>query len=178
MKSHLHKTDTPMEIILELNKKFGTGYQARMIMGPLNNTIDDQPFTLYEAAQGAQMALEEINKATGSHYELQKVMRITDGALRVNKDRDFASAKLLQDIESGSGKLAIPAQTDYSHKKVDGKDEIVFTGRGTVLFTYFSWYDDKLPKAKEALHRYCEYLALHGYGSGASGNHGCVVKNG
>lgn len=164
MKAYLNKKDTPMKAVLELNKKFGKGYQGHLIMGPLDSVIDCEPFTLYEAAQGMKMAIDEINKSTGSHYELQKVMSITDEALRANKDRDFASAKVLHDIDSGTMKYTIPETYDYKHAEIDGKDEVLFTGRGTVLLTYFSWLDDKTPKAKECLKRYCEYLALHGGG--------------
>jgi len=31
-----------------------------------------------------------------------------------------------------------------------------------------SWRGDKKPKAYEALRRYCQYLAMHGYGANAS----------
>ncbi|WFD09967.1 hypothetical protein [Tepidibacter hydrothermalis] len=58
--------------------------------------------------------------------------------------------------------------SDCKTAMVDGKEEVVFTGRGAMLLVYFSWIDDKMPKAYESLKRYCQYLASHGYGNGAT----------
>lgn len=58
--------------------------------------------------------------------------------------------------------------SDCKTAMVDGEEEVVLTGRGVMLLTYFSWTDDKIPKAYESLKRYCQYLDSHGYGSGAT----------
>ena len=54
--------------------------------------------------------------------------------------------------------------TDYTKKMINGKEEILLTGRGIILFAFLSWRYDKMPKAKLALQKYCEYLAMHRYG--------------
>ena len=154
---------------LELNQKHGHGYQARLIMnGVIDSVIDDEPFTLDEAYSGAVFAIEEINKESGYNYDPYKVITIRGDAIEGNKRHDFTTARVARDIEQGRGELTTPFATDYTKKEIDGKEEICFTGRGAVLMTFFAWRDDKLPKAREALRRYCEYLAMHGYGGGTS----------
>ena len=54
--------------------------------------------------------------------------------------------------------------TDYTTKIIDGKEEIILTPRGVILMVFYSWHDDKMPKGKLALQKYCEYLALRRYG--------------
>lgn len=58
--------------------------------------------------------------------------------------------------------------SDSKTVMIDGKEEVVLTGCGVMLLTYFSWTDDKIPKAYESLKRYCQYLASHGYGGGTT----------
>ena len=53
---------------------------------------------------------------------------------------------------------------DYTTKIIDGKEEIILTGRGVILMVFYSWHEDKMPKGKLALQKYCEYLALRRYG--------------
>lgn len=166
MKAHI--AQPKLETIFELNQRYGHGYQARMVMeGVFESVLDDEPYTLYDVGSGTAMALREIEKETGYHYEMHEVVRITDEALRVNKDTDLASARIFRDIESGGGEYA-RERHDVTTAMVDGKEEEVISARGVVLISYFSWLDDHMPKAREALHRYCEYLAMHGYGAGAS----------
>lgn len=167
MKAHVRK-QPQLVTILELNKRYGYGYQGRLIMdGVIDSVIDNEPYNLYEIASGMKAALDEINKATGYHYELHKVLRVTDEALKINKDKDLASAKIFRDIKCGNYEMTRPAQADYKTAEVDGEEQVLLSGRGVVKFVYFSWMDDKLPKAREGLLRYCEYLAMHGCGGGA-----------
>lgn len=58
---------------------------------------------------------------------------------------------------------------DFQTKTVNDEDDVYLTGRGVVLMTYFAWMDEKLPKAREILRRYCKYLGAHGYGANAAG---------
>lgn len=166
MKSHIRQPE--LKTVLELNRKYGIGYQARMILDGIESVIDDEPYTLYDVAQGAVAAIEEINSQGGYNYKPHEVLQVTDEALRANKDADLASARMYRDAQSGKHELITPSGGDCREVEIDGKKEIAFTGRGTVLVTYFSWLDDHLPRAHEALRRYCEYLALHGYGGGAT----------
>lgn len=158
-----------MEILLELNQKYGTGYQVHLLHGPVDSVMDVEPFTLYDAAQGAQIAVDEINKAMQTDYKLWECMKITDEALQANKSRDFASAQLFQDIKTGRHKLTQPKPTyDIMKRDVDGEEEILFTGRGVVLFCFLTWVDEKNAKSKLFLQRYCNLIAMRGYGKGAS----------
>lgn len=158
-----------MEILLELNQKYGTGYQVHLLHGPVDSVMDVEPFTLYDAAQGAQIAVDEINKAMQTDYKLWECMKITDEALQANKSRDFASAQFLRDIKSGTYKLARPKPTpDVMKQEVDGEEEILFTARGVVLMAFLLWVDEKNAKSKLFLQRYCNLIAMRGYGKGAS----------
>lgn len=158
-----------MEAIIELNKKYGIGYQARLRMGLLDSTINDKPFSLYEVVNGLKVAIEEINKAQNTDYKLYEIMKITDEALRVNKSNDLASAKILKDIEAGTGELAIAvSQTDFHKQVIDGEEEFLMTARGVLLFSYFLWIDEKNEKAGNTIKKYCEHLAMKGYSAGKS----------
>lgn len=158
-----------MEIILELNKKFGTGYQVHLLHGPVDSVMDLEPYTLYDAAQCAQVTVEEINKAMKTDHKAWECMKITDEALQANKSRDFASAQILQDIKTGRHKLARPEPTsDIMRHEVDGEEEILFTGRGVVLMAFLLWVDEKNAKSKLFLQRYCNLVAMRGYGKGSS----------
>ena len=55
-------------------------------------------------------------------------------------------------------------KSEHTTTIIDGKEEIVFTGCGVILFVFLSWRVEKMPKAKLALHKYCEYLAMRRYG--------------
>lgn len=157
-----------MEIYLELNQKFGHGFQVHIVHGPLNKTYDEEALDMYTAGAYAGTLLEAVNKEMGTSYEPHQAIRVTKEALEDNAKTDFAAARTLQDIRSEKYELSTPGEWDCKTAVIDGKKEMVFSGRGTVLITYFSWRDDKMPKAREALERYCQYIAAHGYKGGAS----------
>lgn len=168
MKAHINNTAPNLVTYIELNQRHGVGYQARMVMSDadgvmIESVLDTEPFTLDEAVAGTIAAIEEINTAQGYDYKPEQVIRIVQDGIDANKSREFSTAKLARDIETGTFELCHENKPDVMHK-----EELVFTGRGTVLCTYFAWLDDELPKALEAMKRYCQYLALHGYGKGAS----------
>ena len=50
---------------------------------------------------------------------------------------------------------------------VDKKGEPLYTVRGTLKMGLLLWRDEANHGAREVLRRYCQYLALHGYGRGA-----------
>lgn len=161
MKARMKKKAPPLKTIVELNQKYGIGYQARMVMGDMESVFDSEPYTLYDIGESVSAALDEINEKGGYNYKLHEVIQITHEALDANKGRDLASMKFYQSLDNGGNGFLAPAQD------IGDGEEILLTGRGTVLCIYFSWVDDRLPKAHEALKRYCEYLAFHGYGKGA-----------
>lgn len=57
---------------------------------------------------------------------------------------------------------------DYRTAIVDGKEELVLSGRGVILFAYSAWMDDRMTRARDVLVRYCQYLAMHRYNGGAT----------
>lgn len=50
---------------------------------------------------------------------------------------------------------------------LDDKPETMLSARGVLLFYLSSWKIDKNEIAHNGLRKYCEYLAMHGYGQGA-----------
>lgn len=130
--------------------------------------MDESPFTIYEAAQGAQITVDEINKVTGSNYILSEVLRLDGEAIKANKEMDLTSAKIARDIKSGAGKY-VEERVYYSdHSIEDDEDNALITGRGAIVFIFLTWVDDKLPKAKEIMEKYCRLISMRGYGGGAS----------
>ena len=150
-----------LNVYIELNQKYGYGFQARLVLdGIVDSVIDVNPFTLDEVLSGATYAVEEINRETGNNYDPHNCIKIAGTSIEANKGSDFTTARVARDIRQGKGELVSPIRTD------DG-DEIVLTGRGVILVSYFAWMDDNMPNARRVLTRYCEYLASHGYGAGA-----------
>jgi len=75
---------------------------------------------------------------------------------------------MLQDIKSGTFDLSVPAGPDAKEMMLDGKKELMLSGRGVVLFYYSAWRSCGNEKAHEGLRRYCEYIAAHGCRGGAA----------
>lgn len=158
-----------MEIYMELNQQYGRGFQLRVVHGPMNKVYDEEPWTMYEAGGHAGALLELMNKELGTSYEPHQVLRVTQEALEVNaKSGDFGAMRMLQDVRTKQFNLTLPDGCDCMRRIIDGEEQLVFSGRGTVLVTYFTWTDDKNQKAREAMKRYCEYLAAHGFKGGAA----------
>ena len=157
---------------LELNQRYGYGYQGRIVMkGILESVIDSEPFTLDEAYGGCVAAIEHINKECGYNYIPREVILITEEAIDANKRNDFATARIAQDIEKGHGELVVPMSEnpDIQRMFVDGKQEDMLSARGAVLLVGAAVREDpKNTKAKAIMMKYCEYLALRGYGKSAN----------
>lgn len=169
IKANTQKHIPELITYLEPNEKCGRGWQARQVIDGVSGVpLDYEPFTLGEVTGLIADALDTINKETGYNYKVHEVVRITQEGLDANKATDFTAARVLKDMADGTHVLTRPHEVDMEWQEVDGKREPCFTGRGVVLMAYFSWVDDNLPKAAEAVRRYCQYLALHGYGKGAS----------
>lgn len=157
-----------MEILLDLNRRLGTGYQIRIMHGVLDKTFDEEPLTLYEAGAYAGTLLEEVNEAFGTKYKPYQVVHTTLEGLEANAKRDLASARMLQDIKSEKYAYCTPAKEDFRKTIINGKEDYLLSGRGVVLTTYFCWTDDKNEKARSALLRYCQYIATRGFKGGAT----------
>jgi len=52
---------------------------------------------------------------------------------------------------------------------VGGKEEVLLSASGVLILAYLGWVDDHLPKCKESLERYCNYLNWQGYKGTALG---------
>lgn len=159
-----------MKIILERNKKFGRGYQVHLLHGPVDSVMDLEPYTLYDATQGAQVTVDEINKQTGTSYKLHEVLHIDGEAIEANKDTDLASARFARDIQTDKGEYVTQRENtaDVMRQEVDGKEEVLLSGRGVMLYAWLGWSDEKNAKSRELLRQYCNLLAMRGYGKGAS----------
>lgn len=157
-----------MEIYMELNQRFGRGFQLRVLHGPMDKVYDTEPWTMSEAGAHAGLLLEMINKELGTKYQPHQVLRVTNEAMEVNaKYGDFSSARMLQDIQSKKFELSTPFTQDFRKDVIDGEEQILLTGRGVVIFSCFTWKKENNQKAKEAMRRYCEYIAVHGFKGGA-----------
>lgn len=159
-----------MKIILEKNENYGRGYQVHLLHGPVDSVMDLEPYTLYDATQGAQVTVDEINKRTGTSYKLHEVLHINGEAIEANKDTDLASARFARDIQTGKGEYVTQRENtaDVMRQEVDGKEEVLLSGRGVMLYAWLGWSDEKNAKSKEILRQYCNLLAMRGYGKGAS----------
>lgn len=159
-----------MKIILEKNKKFGRGYQVHLLHGPVDSVMDLEPYTLYDATQGAQVTVDEINKRTGTEYKLHEVLHIDGEAIEANKDTDLASARFARDIQTGKREYVTEEieTRDFCWHEIDGKKELMLSGRGVMLYAWLGWSDEKNAKSRELLRQYCNLLAMRGYGKGAS----------
>lgn len=159
-----------MRLLFELNQRHGRGYQVHLIMPPVDSVYDSEPMTLYEAGECAAVAIDEINKGMGTNYQLLEVVSITDEALQANSTSDLASMKILRDIKKHNFEHVYPAPTQPDFKKtiIDGEETYLMNGRGAALTCYFSWKDDKLPKARQFLESYCRLIASRGAKGGAT----------
>lgn len=136
-----------MEIRFELRR----GFQIRLVHGPVNKVYDQEPMNLYQAGACANKLLDELNRELGTSYTPQQVFRVPGEALEANARTDFAAARMLQDIKSGAFDLSIPAGPDVKEMMVDGKKELMFSGRGVVLFYHSVWKDNQNEKALDGL---------------------------
>lgn len=157
-----------MEIRLELNERAGRGFQVHLIHGPVDKLFDGDPLPLHEAVICALELLDAVNEAQGTDYTPNQVVRVPADALKGNAKTDFSAACLLQDIGTQRYELSTPAGQDVAEMVVDGERQPVISGRGVVLMAWAAWQEDCMPKAKDALRRYCEYISAHGHQGGAS----------
>lgn len=92
-----------MKAIIELNEKYGYGYQARMIIGGLEGVIDGHPAKLADILTGIQDALNEINEREGKQYDLNEVIGIEKDALEINAIYDPFSAEFFEYLMQREG---------------------------------------------------------------------------
>lgn len=150
-----------MEIRLELNQRFGHGFQLHLMNGPMDKLFDHEPLTMAEAGAYAGMLLDAINGELGTDYIPAQVVRVTNDALESSAKTDFTAARILHDAKSRPG-------ADVREVVVDSEKQSVVSARGVILMAWAAWKDDHISKAKDALRRYCEYISAHGYQGGAS----------
>lgn len=162
----LKKGEMRVFINLELNQKFGRGYQIRVIHGPVNQVYDKEPYNLNEAAQRAKVTLEIFQKELGEIFDPDEVIGITGEALEVNRRYDIASAQFFKDVKSGAFNYCQPAPIP-DVMPGDG-EEMLLSARGVLLFSYLTWNEERTEPAKKFMMRYCQLLASRGYGKGAT----------
>lgn len=70
-----------MQVAIEVNQKYGYGYQVRMIVPPTFNSVQDsEPFSAAVAIAGAQEAVRSYNQANGTSFEPYNVILISKSA--------------------------------------------------------------------------------------------------
>jgi len=52
---------------------------------------------------------------------------------------------------------------EWTKGQVGGEDEILLTASGVLILSYLAWKKDGLPKGREAMQRFCSYIAEQGY---------------
>lgn len=157
-----------MFVGIEKNVRFNRGFQLRFLHEGEDKVFDEDLWDLGDALACAGVLVDMVNEELHTTYRANEVVTVAEDALEANAKTDFLAARMLQDIRSGKFELSIPARTDVKTEVIGGKTEQMLSGRGVVLLAYFSWLDEKLPKAREALTRYCQYIASFGYRGGAS----------
>lgn len=157
-----------MQVTLEKNLRHGRGFQIHYTDGPLDKTFDDDPLDFYSAVSLAGELVRAANTERGTNYNPGKVIRADKGALASNAKSDFGAARILQDIQSGAFDLSTPGGVDVGKAVIDGREEVVLSGRGVVRLLLSAWKTDKNERAREGLRRYCEYICLHGCRGGAA----------
>lgn len=167
-----------MQIQLEFNQRLGQGFQIRMLGGPICKVYDDDPLTLLEAMACVQECVDELNKELGTTYKVEDIMVTSSAALKENARADFTAARVLQDIETRKYELSTPAGPDVLEAVMDGEKQPVVSGRGVILLAWAAWKEDSMPKARDVLRRYCEYVSARGYRGGASKAMGALCSMG
>lgn len=157
-----------MFVGIEKNARLGRGFQLHFVYDGTDKTFDEDLWDLGDALACAGVLVDMVNEELHTTYKAKEVVTVVEDALEANAKTDFLAARMLQDIRAGKFDLSIPARADVEMGIIDGKAEQMLSGRGVVLLAYFSWLDEKLPKAREALTRYCQYIASFGYSGGAS----------
>ncbi|MBE6070177.1 MAG: hypothetical protein E7211_21175 [Clostridium lundense] len=157
-----------MNIRIEENARLGRGFQLQWNHGPISKVYDAEPWDMATAIACAGVLVEQVNKEFGTAYKLHEVVTVAGDALEANAGSDFTAARLARDIRTGSYTLSTPATADCKREIIDGEEQYILSGRGVVLLSYFAWLDEKLPKAREALTRYCQYIGMHGFKGGAT----------
>lgn len=152
---------------IELNQKYGYGYQARMIRDGIESVLDEPVIeNLGEITSAIVGAIEEINRQTGRSYKPHEVIRLDADAIEINKRYDITSAQVDKDIRQGRGRLTYPDGADFTKTVVDGEEQEIISLRGTLLISYDSWKNYNKPKGETVMQMYCKYLVSHGYGAG------------
>ena len=152
-----------MKIRVELNKKYGTGFQLHCIAstedgdpGNLDQVIDFQPYSLWKAQRLSYKALEICNRKLGTSYELQDVLETTMESLRVNARTDLKSARIYR-------KCVNIMREEVDTFLDDEEKAIEYLTDG-----FFLWSEECDQQSEDELKRFCEYISINGIPGGAS----------
>lgn len=151
-----------MTIRIELNKKYGTGFQLHCIASldkdpcDFDDVIDFQPFSLWRAQRLSHKVLEILNKRFGTSYTLQEVLDTTMEGLRVNSRNDLNSARIYR-------KCFDIMRNDAGTFEDEAEDAIEYITDG-----FYLWNEECDQESEDELKRFCEYLSIHGVPGGAN----------
>ena len=164
------------EMFLERNKRFGVGYQVRIVTKELfedgtsgdvlkDEVLDEAPYTMSEAKEEAQKYLERVNEEYGLAIRLDQVLCPMMDAVEANRLRDVESARYYRDTLIGlySEGRELP---DIRPDLID-RNPMDLTPAEVVVWYYLGWKELGDEGDEAAVMRFCEYLAMKGYGGGA-----------
>ena len=145
-----------MKILLELNKKYNTGFQIHCIASEedgdpadMDEVIDYDPFSLWKARMLAEKALEISNKKLGTSFSIDEVLSTTMEGLRVNARNDLNSARLFEKVRDS-------IRNGDATFEEDAAEAIQY------LSDAFKIWDEELDEvAEEELYRFCEYVSMN-----------------
>lgn len=133
-----------MQIRIELNRRFGYGFQIRITEGTTCEVYDDEPLTMLEAMQTMDEVMgREPNKVTVHPVDPQ-------GA------------------PSGPEVVVFQSKPDVREAAAASKKEPVVSARGVILTAWAAWKKSGSEQSRDVMRRYCEYISTHGYRGGAS----------
>lgn len=73
-----------------------------------------------------------------------------------------------QGTPSGPEVIVFQSAPDLWKTAANGGKQPVVSPRGVILMAWAAWKNDGMPKAKDVMRRYCEYISTHGYHGGAA----------
>ena len=147
------KKGTVMKAYIEVNQKFGEGYQIRLVANEedgleadFEQVWDVRPYELFGAVRRAKKMVEVLDRRLGTTHDLRDVVEIDRDAVMENAKRDITSARAYNTMQDRE--LAFEAELFESVEK-------------QVIYFYQMMRDDD--DALRAVIRFCGYLADHGY---------------
>jgi len=102
-----------LKAYIEMNARFGKGYQVRVEDDGKTDILDFSPYHLTKAVLMAKKALDIANKEEAGWDDLKGILEIDRDSVRKNADYDDLSRKMASEL----GPLTDKGDTDEKHTK-------------------------------------------------------------